>query len=257
MNATLTSLSEQDFNYDRAPGHWILARMGKRVLRPGGLELTQQMLTNLNIQSTDDVIEFAPGLGVTANLMLSRHPASYTAIERDETAANQVRQYLTGVNQQCVVGKAEATHLPDQSATVVYGEAMLTMQSVSSKAKIVGEAARLLKPGGRYGIHELCLQPDDISTEQKKSIERELSKSILVNARPLTVSEWSALLEVEGFAVEGVATAPMHLLKPKRFIQDEGLVRALRFVFNVIRTPQARRRILRMRAVFRQYEPLL
>jgi hypothetical protein len=26
------------------PGHWVLARMGKRVLRPGGLELTRRLL---------------------------------------------------------------------------------------------------------------------------------------------------------------------------------------------------------------------
>ncbi|PRC44304.1 SAM-dependent methyltransferase, partial [Mycobacterium sp. ITM-2017-0098] len=26
------------------PGHWLLARLGKRVLRPGGLELTTRLL---------------------------------------------------------------------------------------------------------------------------------------------------------------------------------------------------------------------
>jgi len=30
-------------------GHWLLARMGKRVLRPGGLELTSQMLNLLDV----------------------------------------------------------------------------------------------------------------------------------------------------------------------------------------------------------------
>lgn len=29
---------------DKMQGHWVLARAGKRVLRPGGLELTRQML---------------------------------------------------------------------------------------------------------------------------------------------------------------------------------------------------------------------
>jgi hypothetical protein len=49
--------------------------------------------------------------------------------------------------------------LPGQSASVVYGKAMLTMQSASQKRKIVQEASRILKSGGRYGIHELCLVP--------------------------------------------------------------------------------------------------
>lgn len=257
MTTAQPRLAEADLNYQKAPGHWILARMGKRVLRPGGLELTQQMLTNLNIQPLDEVVEFAPGLGVTAKLTLSRQPVSYTAIERDEAAARQVRHYLTAPHCKCLIGQAEDTGLPDAVATVVYGEAMLTMQSASHKAKIAREAARLLKPGGRYGIHELCLQPDDMSQAQKDEINRALAQAIRVSARPLTVSEWTALLEAEGFSVEGVATAPMHLLEPKRFIQDEGWGRALRFVFNVARTPTARRRILAMRAVFQKYAPFL
>ena len=48
-----------------APGHWVLARVGKRVLRPGGLELTLQMLSNARLTGAR-VVEFAPGLGRTA-----------------------------------------------------------------------------------------------------------------------------------------------------------------------------------------------
>ena len=45
-----------------AQGHWVLAKLGKRVLRPGGLELTRWMVSQLAIQPTDDIVEFAPGL---------------------------------------------------------------------------------------------------------------------------------------------------------------------------------------------------
>lgn len=34
---------------ERMPGHWVLAQMGKRVLRPGGMELTRAMLEALAI----------------------------------------------------------------------------------------------------------------------------------------------------------------------------------------------------------------
>ena len=46
----------------RMPGHWVLARLGKRVLRPGGMELTRRMITALTIVPADHVVEFAPGL---------------------------------------------------------------------------------------------------------------------------------------------------------------------------------------------------
>ena len=70
----------------RMPIYMLFARIGKRVLRPGGIELTQKMLELLAIQPHDQVVEFAPGIGATAQLTLSRTPAQYIAIERDEAA---------------------------------------------------------------------------------------------------------------------------------------------------------------------------
>jgi hypothetical protein len=55
--------------------------MGKRVLRPGGLEFTRRLLAELVISPRDDVVEFAPGLGVTARLALAQKPKSYTAVQ--------------------------------------------------------------------------------------------------------------------------------------------------------------------------------
>jgi hypothetical protein len=226
--------------------------MGKRVLRPGGLRLTHQLLAALDIRPTDDVIEFAPGLGVTARLVLARHPASYTAIERDATAAATVRSYLPP-HHQCVLGSAEETGLPAASASVVFGEAMLSMQPAATKSRIVKEAVRLLRPGGRYGIHELCLVPVDVDEQIRSAIQQELSREIHVGVRPLTRSEWCALLAAEGLQIVAEAVAPMHLLEPRRLVQDEGLFGAMRFVWNVARNPLARQRVRAMRRIFRKY----
>ncbi|MYE90397.1 class I SAM-dependent methyltransferase [Candidatus Poribacteria bacterium] len=238
----------------KMPGHWLLARLGKRVLRPGGRELTQLMLNGLSIKSSDAVVEFAPGLGFTAQLALNQKPASYNAIERAEAAASAVHRYLTESNQICLVGRAEETGLPDATATVVYGEAMLTMQTANKKQQIVQEASRLIKPLGRYGIHELCLVPEDLDENTKQEIQKALTDAIHVGARPLTVPEWRTLLEIEGFLIHFEATAPMHLLEPKRPIQDEGLWGALHFGWNVLCNSEARHRVAAMRKVFQTYE---
>ena len=244
----------EKLNTTKMPGHWLLARLGKRVLRPGGRELTQQMLNGLHIKSSDDVVEFAPGLGFTTQLTLNQKPSSYIAVERDEAAANAVRRYLTGSNQACLIGRAEETGLADATATVVYGEAMLTMQTPRKKQQIVQEAFRLMKPTGRYGIHELCLVPEDLHEDTKQEIQKALTDAIHVGARPLTVHEWRMLLKTEGFIVHTQATAPMHLLEPKRLIQDEGVWGALRFLRNVLRDSEARQRVKTMQQVFRNYE---
>jgi SAM-dependent methyltransferase len=238
---------------EKMPGHWLLARLGKRVLRPGGLELTRRLLNSLAIQSMDQVVEFAPGLGVTTRMTLNLNPASYTAVDDDEKAAARVRQFLTKPNQQCLVGIAEKTGLPDNSATVVYGEAMLTMHGAEQKRAIVREAFRVLKPGGRYGIHELSLVPDDLDNGIKQEIQQSLSRAIHVGARPLTSAEWRALLEAEGFEIRAEAERPMRLLEPDRLVQDEGLGGALRFIWNLIRDGEARKRVLEMRRTFTKH----
>lgn len=248
-----TPMPGGDLKGNKMPGHWLLARLGKRVLRPGGRQLTCRMIEALKICSSDAVIEFAPGLGDTARLTLKRHPASYIAVERDKDAAAFVQKFLQGPDQRCVVGLAENTGLLDASATVVYGEAMLSMQTAQRKGEIVREAHRLLRPGGRYGIHELCLTPDDLTEGIKREIQNELSTVIHHGTRPLTISEWQGVLESAGFSVQDHALASMQLLEPWRIIHDEGIFGALRFALNLLWNRDARRRVLAMRQVFSKY----
>jgi len=246
-------LPGEDLETGKMPGHWLLARLGKRVLRPGGLEMTRRLIERLDIRPSDSVVEFAPGLGVTAHLALKRHPSSYTAVERDETAARNLRSVLVEPRERCVCGSADQSGLPAGTATVVYGEAMLTMQGSAQKTHIVREAFRLLRPGGRYGIHELCFTPEDLDESVKIEVQTQLTESIHVGARPQTIAEWRALLEREGFGVTDVGLAPMHLLEPGRLLRDEGLPGAIRFILNLLRDGDARARVLAMRRVFRKY----
>jgi SAM-dependent methyltransferase len=238
---------------EKMPGHWVLAQIGKRVLRPGGLELTHRMLDVLKIGPSDHVIEFAPGLGITAKITLAANPASYTAVERDRAAAAAGSDYLSGPDQRCVIGTAEETGLDDGCATVVYGEAMLTMQPLHQKQRILTEAARLLKPGGRYAIHEICLIPEDISTDVVEEVERDLARSIRSGVRPLRKSEWSEVLGSAGFAVKEELSNDFHLLEPKRVVQDEGLRGAIGIAWNVLRNSAARKRVLAMRHAIRKH----
>jgi hypothetical protein len=251
-NSTTRARPGEGLKTGKMPGHWVLARLGKRVLRPGGMELTSRMLKSLGINRADEVIEFAPGMGATARLTLALRPSSYTAVERDEAAAKIVGSYLAGDKQKCVVGSASDTGLPAQSATVVYGEAMLTMQADEMKRGIVGEAHRLLRPGGRYAIHEMCLAHDSLSDEARREVERALTGVVHHGVRPLTVGEWRRLLESEGFEVKAVETTSMSLLEPGRLVKDEGVMGAIRFALNVLRDGEARRRVFEMRRTFRR-----
>lgn len=249
-----TSLPGAHLPAQKMPGHWLLARLGKRVLRPGGIGLTREMIAALAISSDDDVVEFAPGLGATARIVLAEGPKSYVAVDSDATAVARLAAALGRPGVRAVTGRAQESGLPDGVASVVYGEAMLTMQTPATKLAIAKEARRLLRPGGRYGIHELTIVPDNVDEATKAEIERALSDSIHVGARPLTEAAWRTLLEEAGFVVRASAAAPMHLLEPRRLLSDEGWRGTAKFTFNLLRDGKARKRVLAMRSVFRRHE---
>ncbi len=240
---------------DAVQGHWLLARLGKRVLRPGGIGLTRTLLTDADVTDAD-VLELAPGLGRTATEILARHPRSYLGAEHDPDAARSVRNVIAGRGDVRVADAAD-TGLPDASRDVVIGEAMLTMQSDAAKHAVVAEAARVLRSGGRYAIHELALTPETIAEEVKTDVRQALARAIKVNARPLTVAEWTRLLADHGLVIDHVATAPMALLQPRRLVADEGLLGALRFAKNLLIHRDARRRVLDMRGTFRRHREQL
>ena len=179
-------------------------------------------MAHLNPCDDDSVVEFAPGLGVTARIALAQQPRSYVGIEREPDAARLLQQELGNENVQFVLATAESTGLHSDSASLVFGEAMLSMQTPGQKQRILAEAFRILKPGGRYGIHELALLPNEIPDDERKAIEREMSTNIHVGVRPATLTEWKRILEAAGFHVDWEAQAPMHLLEPKRLLNDEG-----------------------------------
>ncbi|WP_336250369.1 class I SAM-dependent methyltransferase [Stomatohabitans albus] len=239
----------------RLQGHWLLAKMGKRVLRPGGIELTRRLIEHAKPSPQDRVVEFGPGVGRTAEIILETMPKSYRGIDPNKEGTPQLRRVLADYPQaELVAADAKATGLPDESADLVVGEAMLTMHSEEEKLAIMGEAFRILAPGGRYAIHELGFCPDDVPSEVEEDVARALSRTIKVGARPLTSKNWQRLLIETGFEVEYTDANPMALLEPGRLIEDEGLGGFLRFVFNVMRNPSARERILAMRSVFRAHQ---
>jgi SAM-dependent methyltransferase len=234
------------------PGHWLLARLGKRVLRPGGLALTTRLLAAARIEDAD-VVELGPGLGRTATAIVALHPRSYVGVDDTAATTAAVRAVVAPLRGSVVVADAAETGLPSGSADVVIGEAMLTMQGDQAKRAILAEVFRVLRPGGRYAIHELGLAPDSIPQQTKDEICRDMARAIKVNARPLTTAEWTQLLTDAGFEIASVDHAPMSLLNPARVLADEGLVGALRIVGNLIRCGAARGRVIGMRRTFRRY----
>lgn len=190
----------------RLPGYWLLGSLGKRVLRPGGLALSRKMIDALAIGTEDRVVEYAPGLGVTARMTLERRPQSYLAIEKEPAAAHAISE-LCGTHPQyrCLAADAR-TVSPQQvaresEATVVYGESMLTIHDPPGKRAILDTVHRMLAPQGRFAFQELSLQPADIDQSLAQTIRGQLIRAVQHPAWPLTTGQWRELAEEAGFEV--------------------------------------------------------
>jgi SAM-dependent methyltransferase len=209
------------------------------------------MLDALAIGPRDKVIELAPGMGHTAERVLALQPASYIGVDRDAHASVNLQRRFGRTGVRFVEGTAEDTGLPGEAATVVFGEAMMSMQPDAVKRRVVAEAWRVLKRGGRYGMHELCLVPDGAGASRRLAVQAELARVVHHGVVLLTTTEWRELLESAGLTVTAIHEAPMHLLEPRRMVQDEGLGRALAIAARMALMPKARHRVMQMRSVFR------
>lgn len=248
---------------DRQAGFSLLADLGKRVLRPGGAELTRHLLDELAIGPSDDVVEIAPGRGRTAELVLQRHPASYVGVDRDEAAERSITPMLDGPTQQFRRASASRTGLDDGMCDVAIAEAVLTMHPRAAKEHIAAEMARIVRPGGRLGLHEVVFRLDDPNDQidveelEETRISTELSSHFKVSFNAMTLADWTELLDGVGFAVRSVQRAPLRLLEPDRIIADEGIVGAARFASNVLADRKVRRRLTDMRDAMRRNAPHL
>ena len=250
MTSNDATIPGQAVPVDRMPGHWVLARLGKRVLRPGGRELTDRLLGFSTFGPSDDVVELAPGLGSTTELVLARiHRPTSGWIASSLGGDAAVAHVVAGPGRSVIQASAADTGLDDDSADVVFGEAYLTMQPDDRKAEIIEGSARVVRPGGRLGLHEVALVPDNLDPATRNAVRGDLTGTIKVNVSPVTTAEWIELLEGAGFEVRDRFTAHCCTSwQPRRLLADEGVRGTARFVGNVLRQPAARKRVLAMRS---------
>ncbi|MDT0294219.1 rRNA adenine N-6-methyltransferase family protein [Mesonia ostreae] len=118
---------------DREQRHWILAKMGKKVLRRGGKELSLKIIDDLQISTEDAMVEFAPGIGYTANLLLRKNLKTFTGIELNEEAFRKLTQKIGGINRKIIHTNAANTGLKEGYANKLIGRSDVNDASRSSK----------------------------------------------------------------------------------------------------------------------------
>ena len=241
---------------EQMPGHVFLAKMGKKLLRPGGREATEQMFALARLNPGERVCEIATNRAITAIELSQRYGVEVDGVDASSEFLVIAEQNVSDQGLQDRIrlhlGKGHELLFEDGTFDAVVAEAVITMLPPQQKSETFKEAARVLKPGGRLVFHELA-----VAGEAGPTLREQLVKAIHHAAWPLVVDDWKSLVKDAGLNTTDVRTGPMSLMSPRGLLRDEGLGGVARLAWNVARTRGARARFKNMAAFFRRHRAIL
>lgn len=212
-------------------GHQFLAKLGKKRLRPGGIEATEWLTGQAGLGPETQVLEVACNMCTTSIELAQRYRCRITGVDLDAKALQKAEANIraAGLEKQIKVQQGNAMKLPfaGESFDVVINEAMLTMLNRKAKEKAIAEYFRVLKPGGLLLNHDIALAKPDMAEELDQ-----LRRTIHIQVEPLPVSEWEELFYGVGFAEIRHRSGAMSLMSLGGMIRDEGVSGTLRIVMN-------------------------
>ncbi len=228
-------IKDERSNMKKIAGHVLLARLGKKRLRPGGIAATNWLIEKANLNEDTKVLEVACNMGTTLIEIAKKYKCNITGIDKDENFLNQAKENIKNANLESKVKLllGDATKLPfeDETFDVVINEAMLTMLSLKDKEKAVKEYFRVLKKGGKLLTHDITIPKEDPEMIKK------LRLSINVLATPLVEEKWLELFKNANFSKITTKIDHMTLMSKEGMQADEGVGGMAKIMENAKKDP--------------------
>jgi SAM-dependent methyltransferase len=195
----------------------FLAALGKTELKPGGTYATGALLRMLDLKSEDHVLVVGPNAGSTALFVSMTNLVTTEALVRTE--AEKVTEGDPALKRRSTarIGKTEEMPFPDARFDVAMIEATLSYQHPLQQKAALKEVHRVLKPGGRLGVHELCWRQPPTP-----EIEAALQGVWQGDVAPKVVRGWWDLMEECGFGGIQNELAVVTYFTRKGLEADEG-----------------------------------
>src|SRR5882724_3118961 len=178
-------------------------------------------LAQLNPGET--VLDLGSGGGIDVLLSATRVGPTGKAYGLDMTddmlaLARENQRQAGATNVEFLKGEIESIPLPDNSVDVIISNCVINLSA--DKDKVLREAFRVLKPGGRFAVSDVVVRGGDVPPEVRRSME--LWVGCIAGA--LEESDYTSKLSAAGFA--DVEVEPWRIYKiddAREFLSEGGL----------------------------------
>ncbi len=232
------------------PPYTVLALVGKKVIRPGGRQSTEEIFRLADLRPGQRVLEVGCGVGTTAIEMVQRFDCQVTAIDIDNVMLQRARANVraAGLDMKVTIQEADVERLPfdDQTFDRVIIEAVL---SFVDQPHAIQQVLRVCRDGGRVVDHEFKWLH-----EPPADIRHRFETEVCPRAH---WGDWEEIYRCAGLQDVEAVSGVSKLLTPPGLIRDEGIVRTFAIVGRLISHRQYRRRIVRLMRFMRTAYPYL
>jgi len=128
-------------------------------LRPGGAELTRQLLANVQLQPGDSVLDLGCGKGESLSLLRKEYHCCPTGLEPNPEHRTAAEAANPGIP--VLEGRAESLPFPEQSFQLVLAECVLSLCEPVETA--LSEIKRVLLPGGTLLLSDVYARKQPLS----------------------------------------------------------------------------------------------